>query len=523
MNKLNVILRYWETIYHLINKEGMRVIYINDDGEEVWIEDDRKEPYQVIRIAQKDFDWARDLKSDLVQTYERSKLLKKRLGLRSANFVNLIITQFEPVDSYDHIVDQALPLTAGGIQQQRTILIPYDQLDQMLFPLATEWGLNEMPTYISLDDIHDVEPSIQSLKYSVQQASENRNEQEKKLFFYGRPFVTYMLLPIILAIFIFIELKASTTSIESLIHYGAKFNPLIHEGEWWRFFTAMFLHIGIFHLLMNSLALFYLGGAVERIFGSLRFLMIYFLAGFIGSVASFVFNEQVSAGASGAIFGCFGALLYFGLIHRRLFFRTMGMNVIVILIINLAFGFMVPMIDNGAHIGGLVGGFAASAIVGLPSQKGLKIKISSLFIVFVSVCFLLYYGYSKELTSQSYIIYFQIGEEQVHNEQIQEAKQYFEKILKVDEQLTEPVLTEAYFYMAYIQAHENKLNEAEENLLITVERDPKFHQAHYNLALIYYEQGRYRDALNQLQEALRIEPGNSSYESLKEELNRLIN
>src|SRR5690606_2824550 len=133
-----------------------------------------------------------------------------------------------------------------------------------------------------------------------------------------------------------------------------KFNPLILEGEWWRFITPIFIHIGFLHLMMNTLALFYISGIVERIFGSIRFFIIYILAGISGTVASFIFNTHISAGASGAIFGCFGALLYFGYRHPNLFFRTMGVNVFFILGLNLAFGFTVSGVDNAGHIGGLI-------------------------------------------------------------------------------------------------------------------------------------------------------------------------
>lgn len=116
--------------------------------------------------------------------------------------------------------------------------------------------------------------------------------------------------------------------------------------------TPIVLHIGLLHLLMNTLALFYLGSAVERVYGNIRFLFIYLAAGFGGTLASFIFSPTLSAGASGAIFGCFGALLYFGLIYPSLFFRTMGFNILVVLGINLAFGFTIPGIDNAGHIGG---------------------------------------------------------------------------------------------------------------------------------------------------------------------------
>src|SRR5699024_12844238 len=103
--------------------------------------------------------------------------------------------------------------------------------------------------------------------------------------------------------------------------------------------TSMFLHIGLLHLVLNMIALYYIGAIAERIYGSIRFTFIYLLAGIAGSLSSFAFDTHISAGASGATFGLFGALLYFGLIHQRLFQRTVGTSSVFMFIINLGLDF----------------------------------------------------------------------------------------------------------------------------------------------------------------------------------------
>lgn len=522
VNKLVLELRFWEIVFHLVNREGMRVIYISKSEREIWLEDDRKEPFQILRIAQRDIDWSNELRRDMKETYERGKQVRGQLGLRNANLINLIVSPYEPVDSYEELLDTPLPFTAGGKKQQRTILLPLEKLTDKLFPLATEWKLKDMPSFISYEDLEDPEAVIYSLKQSVQRSSEQRVKQEKKIFLHGKPVMTFIMLGIILVIFTIVEMYGSSTDISTLIAFGAKFNPLILEGEWWRFFNAMFLHIGIFHLLMNSLALFYLGGAVERIYGTIRFMFIYFVAGFFGSVASFAYNEHVSAGASGAIFGCFGALLYFGVIHRRLFFRTMGMNVLFILAINLGFGFLVPMVDNGAHIGGLVGGFLASAIVNLPNKKHYGRQVVVLLITIISISGLLLFGYNQDKTTQSYVVYLQIGQEFLQNDEVEKARPYFEYILEGDPKAIEPLLTDTYFILAYIQATMDDLDEAEENLLKTIERKPDFHEAHFNLSLIYFEKGDYKKANDQLEIAIELNPQEQDYLELQEQLRKIL-
>ncbi|MBU9724213.1 MULTISPECIES: rhomboid family intramembrane serine protease [Bacillaceae] len=524
MDSLTIRLRYWEIVYHLVCREGMRVVHFSKTGREVWLEDDRLEQDQLIRFVQRDFDWSNELRSDIKNTYEKGKQVRKQLKLRSANVVNLILSQFTPVDSYEELLDRPLPLTSGGKNHQRTILLDANHLQEKFFPLATEWKLNEMPAFLPLEQVDDEEGVIRTLRFSVQKASEEQVEKDRNLFLYGKPILTNIFLGIIIAIFLFVEMNGSSTSSETLIRFGAKFNPFILEGEWWRFFSAMFLHIGIFHLLMNSLALFYLGGAVERIYGSARFFFIYFLAGFVGSVASFAFNEHVSAGASGAIFGCFGALLFFGVKHPRLFFRTMGMNVIVILLINLVFGLTVPMVDNGAHMGGLVGGFLASAIVSLPKHKlGLQ-QVVFFFVAVAGVLGLLQYGYSQEETGQSYNVYFQLGYELIENDKEEEAREYFEKIITSSEQIDieEDIVTNSYFLLGYTQHHVEEYDMAEQSYLTTIERDPEFSDAYYNLTLVYIQKDQFEDAYQYLQKAIELQPDHEKYMELEQELRNYI-
>ncbi len=144
-----------------------------------------------------------------------------------------------------------------------------------------------------------------------------------------------------------------------LVFMGAKFNPAIADGQVWRLFTAMFLHIGVFHLLVNMYALNALGPLVEGYFGHRRFLAIYLLGGLLGSLASYAFSDAISAGASGAIFGLAGATTVYFLRYRDNFGkrgRAILQNMLFVIGINLVFGLSVPGIDNWGHMGGLVGG-----------------------------------------------------------------------------------------------------------------------------------------------------------------------
>jgi len=142
----------------------------------------------------------------------------------------------------------------------------------------------------------------------------------------------------------------------------------VQQGEWWRLFTAMFLHGGMTHILMNMFSLYIVGRAAEMYFDVKSYLSIYLFSGLIGGLASLSMHPQsVGVGASGAIFGVFGALAGFFLAHRdkiSTHAKAFMKDFAIIIGINLVIGFSIPAVDVSAHVGGLfvgmLGGFLIS-------------------------------------------------------------------------------------------------------------------------------------------------------------------
>ena len=192
------------------------------------------------------------------------------------------------------------------------------------------------------------------------------------------PVVTWVLLAANVLVWLSAERAGGTENPEVLLDFGAMFSPLIAEGQYWRLFTAMFLHADLPHLAVNGLALLIFGQIVERAFGHVRFLIIYILAGLFGGVSSYILNTiAIGAGASGAIFGVLGALAAYFVIQRR----TLGsmawrnlLGVSVLAAISLTYGLLTPRIDNWAHFGGLVAGFA----LGLTLSPDYRMALSPL-------------------------------------------------------------------------------------------------------------------------------------------------
>jgi rhomboid protease GluP len=205
-------------------------------------------------------------------------------------------------------------------------------------------------------------------------------------------FITPLLINLNIVLFILMVISGANLfqpDNEILIKWGANFRPVTLEGEWWRLFTSCFLHIGIFHLLLNMYALVYIGMLLEPRIGSSRFLSAYILTGIAASATSLWWHDlTISAGASGAIFGMYGvflAMLSTNLIEksaRKALLTSIGIFVFYNLVNGMKGG-----IDNAAHIGGLVSGLVIGYVfypsLKKPEATNLKYSLITLLAVFV--------------------------------------------------------------------------------------------------------------------------------------------
>ncbi len=201
--------------------------------------------------------------------------------------------------------------------------------------------------------------------------------------------ITYTLIAINLFFYLLSVLSSGDVvdmSNRVLVELGALYGPLVVlKGEWWRLLTAMFLHGGMTHLLMNMFSLYIVGRPMELYFKPRSYLSIYMLTGIIGGMISLIVHPQtVGIGASGAIFGIFGALGGYFLEYRRelgdqakVIMKDFGL----ILGINLLLGFSIPNIDVSAHIGGFVSGFIGGFIVARHSERLWIFASASVFVI----------------------------------------------------------------------------------------------------------------------------------------------
>ncbi|WP_125707030.1 rhomboid family intramembrane serine protease [Lacticaseibacillus porcinae] len=190
------------------------------------------------------------------------------------------------------------------------------------------------------------------------------------------PFVTYALVIVTALVFIAETLLGGSDNNLVLLQLGARYNPLILAGQWWRFITPAFLHIGITHLVLNGVSLYYLGMICEKIFGHWRFLVIYLVSAIAGNVASFAFSpNSMSAGASTAIFGLMGAFVMLGDVFRdNPMVKQLAQQFALLAGINLVMNLFMSGVDLPGHIGGFVGGFLIASVVGAPRLGRLSLS-----------------------------------------------------------------------------------------------------------------------------------------------------
>lgn len=203
-----------------------------------------------------------------------------------------------------------------------------------------------------------------------------------------RPIVTYVLIAVNVLVYAVMTVLQYVFHVDQnilLFIFGAKVNALIDAGQVWRLISCMFLHSGIAHLLCNCYAIYIYGPIVERLYGRWRFILIYFISGLSGSILSYAFSPAPSVGASGAIFGLIGCMLYFRERHPEIFKRIFGKTLFIVLGINLILGFIQTGIDNFGHIGGFLGGFISSWGIGLLGEKVKASKRSAVFIILLMI------------------------------------------------------------------------------------------------------------------------------------------
>lgn len=176
--------------------------------------------------------------------------------------------------------------------------------------------------------------------------------------------VNASLLAIMIIYFILMTLNGGTTNIETLLRFGAMFGPLVKEaGQYYRLITSILIHIGIMHMFFNGYALYIFGTQIEKVMGHKKYILFFLLTGLSGNILTYALNYMsVSAGASGSLFGMFGAFVYLIRHYPNMVTPEGKKSIIQLLVVNIALTLIVPNISATAHFGGLIAGYLLSYI-----------------------------------------------------------------------------------------------------------------------------------------------------------------
>jgi rhomboid protease GluP len=300
---------------------------------------------------------------------ERGKL---RISFRNAALVRLPEGQ-TPLAPSASAGQQMLHLTTGGD------IFPLDKVNRIRRAL----GLSEQQPVVAADRLSQFQATLAAIT--------------------PHTYVTPTIILLNVAVFIALSVFTGTLlvpDVQTMVQWGANFAPLTTTGQWWRLITSMFLHFGILHLLINMWVLWSIGRLVERIVGNAAFAVAYFAAGIMGSVASVLWNPiVVSAGASGAVFGVFGLLVGYLLLHRKSIpleaINEHRNSALVFLALNLMLGFGFEVfgirgIDMAAHVGGLIAGFGCGLLlsqeISLDATVPRRIRTAVMTIVALVIC-----------------------------------------------------------------------------------------------------------------------------------------
>ena len=358
-------------INYFITEENYKPMIIHGINDEIWLEN-LDNNYKIVRIVSHHIHNKEQLDFD---KFKLSKIVKqvKRKTLSFKVKVLSIYTDIEDEKILNN--DDVLITKEKDINNPKLVSAFPDIVEK------TNRKEDGLEYFIKVTD-------------NINKKNEKRNKIAEKIFSYKQPIVTYIIMAICIILFILMELSGGSTNSQVLLKYGANLDVLVKNGEYYRLFTCIFLHIGIMHLLCNMYSLYIIGREVENLFGKVKYIIIFILSGIFGSIMSLAFTPNtISAGASGAIFGLLGALLYFGMHYRTYLGEAIKRSIIPIIVVNLIIGFFAEGIDLAAHIGGLVGGVLVAMMVGVPDKSKTKDIINGTILTIIYLIFISYLAF----------------------------------------------------------------------------------------------------------------------------------
>ena len=363
-------------LHFFITEKGYNPIILHGAKNEIWLENMEKNSYEIVRIITNYIHNNEQLKFDLFRTKQITKRIKKKTFSFNINVLNFFLNLGDNVE-----IENNKELNQDCVKINKlTDLKNYD------------FVLDTYPDILTLTKFKEKgEKLFMKMTNDITEKNQIESKKAEEVFSKKIPYITYGLIGINVFLFLMMYLVGNgSEDTKTLLNFGANYGPLVRLGEYYRLLTCSFLHIGIWHITFNMYALYIIGSQLESFYGKTKYLIIYLFSAIIGSLFSILFSSNISAGASGAIFGLFGSLVYFGYHYRVYLGSSIKSQIIPIIALNLGLGFLIPGIDMSAHIGGLIGGTLISMALGVKykSTKFDKVNgfiLTSIFTVFIII------------------------------------------------------------------------------------------------------------------------------------------
>ncbi len=366
-------------LHYFITEQGYNPIVLHGAKDEIWLEN-LENPYKIIRIVTNYIHNNEQFDFDIFKTKQIMKKIQKKTLTFKIKALSIFLNLGENVNISDFNATDIKVVNINEIKD----LSKY------------EFIINEFPTIAKQTSFKEKGVKLfTKLTSEINKKSEADASKAEDVFKIKKPIVTYTLIAINVFIFMMMYvIGKGSTNAETLIQFGASYSPLIKNGDIYRLITSAFLHIGLLHLAFNMYALYIIGPQIESFMGKAKFITIYLFSAIIGNLLSMIFaSNTIGAGASGAIFGLLGSLLYFGYHYRIYLGGVLKSQIIPIIILNLMLGFMLTGIDNAAHIGGLIGGGLITIALGVKYKSTNSQKINGWILMSIFATFLIYMAF----------------------------------------------------------------------------------------------------------------------------------
>lgn len=373
MDDKNVLVM--KLLHYFIIDKNYNPIILQGVENEIWLEN-LEEDYKVVRIVSSYIHNDEQFNFDMFKTKRIVKKIKKKTLSFNINTLSIFLDLGDNVSQDIHAIPNVECVkinTESDFKKSEVIKKEFPDLTKKL--KYSEEGIALFAKITS--DINE----------------HNKKDAKKinAVFKNKFPMITYWLIAVNVILYVIPILFGQYND---LINNYSVWGPAIREGQYYRLLTGIFLHGGILHLLFNCYALYVIGAQVENFLGRIKFIIIYLVSGITGALFSVIFGGNfASIGASGAIFGLLGALVYFGYHYRVYLGTVIKSQIIPLIVLNLLLGFCVSGIDNFAHVGGLIGGTLMSIALGVKDKSSWFERINGWIITIIFLAFTIYMAF----------------------------------------------------------------------------------------------------------------------------------